>query len=132
RTTRHRMNLRDDHASKSSGLGVADADVIVVIDQQVPWIPVAEEPATGTYVAVVGNDPIATRIPVYEFRANLRAQCDIRLFLIELLETMRSLRTADQRSRHDARRRHYQDRASEAAAAQRDRQSRALTRTVPS
>jgi acetolactate synthase-1/2/3 large subunit len=53
-----------------------DADVVLVIDATVPWIPGTDAPSKNAYVAVMDADPIRTRIPTYEFTADLRIGSD--------------------------------------------------------
>jgi acetolactate synthase-1/2/3 large subunit len=51
---------------------VRDADVIIVLETRVPWIPGAGEPAPDAFIAAIGIDPIQSQIPTYEFTANQR------------------------------------------------------------
>lgn len=116
RATRHRMNIRDDHPSRWAGgtynsAGIArndglirldEADAILVVDHLVPWIPARERPQQGAWIAVVGADPGAVNVPLYEFPAHLRMVADPGLFFAALLERMRSARSSDQETRiHD-------------------------------
>ena len=95
-STRHRMNLRDDHPCRWHGSTLAEADAVLAVEHPVPWIPVREQPSTATWIGVVGTDPLQGEIPVYEFPASLRLQVDPARFLMRLHETMRRLaRPAD-------------------------------------
>lgn len=59
------------------GIGsLADADVILVLEAAVPWMPGPNEPSPGTYVAVVDVDPVKERLPTFEFTADLRMRAD--------------------------------------------------------
>ena len=49
-----------------------DADVVLALEANVPWIPGANEPSDKAYVAYVHNDSVQNRIPTYEFTADLR------------------------------------------------------------
>jgi acetolactate synthase-1/2/3 large subunit len=92
RPSRHRMNLRDDHPSRYASWKLAEADAVLVLEAQIPWIPAQEEPPPGAWVAVAGTDPAALEIPLYEFRAHQRITADPAEFLLQLEEEMRSRR----------------------------------------
>jgi acetolactate synthase I/II/III large subunit len=53
---------------------ITDADLILVIDADAPWMP-DRCPGPDAYVAVVGSDSINTKIPTLEFEADLRLNC---------------------------------------------------------
>ncbi len=63
-----------DHPLHRSGPPLEEADVVLVVDAEVPWIPGVGGPHRGAKVAFVGPDPIAARIPTVEFTADLRLQ----------------------------------------------------------
>jgi acetolactate synthase-1/2/3 large subunit len=49
-----------------------DADAVLVIEANVPWMPGANAPGPDAYIAVVDNDPAKLRYPTYEFTASVR------------------------------------------------------------
>ena len=49
---------------------LGDADAVIVLDCDVPWIPAQGEPAAGVPVVQVGADPLFGRYPVRGFRAD--------------------------------------------------------------
>lgn len=102
--SRHRMNLPDDHPAGIAPSSVADADAVLVVEHPVPWIPVRAQPRASAFVAVVGEDPAQTSIPVYEFRAHERVVASSAPFLAALIEEMRRVRTASDAERHRTRR----------------------------
>ncbi len=66
--------LRSDHpmhAGYDSGPLVAEADVILVIDSQVPWIARNVQPGPDAKVIHVGPDPLFQRLPVRSFQSDL-------------------------------------------------------------
>jgi acetolactate synthase-1/2/3 large subunit len=65
-----------NHALHQDASALKDADLVLVIDAAVPWIPGGDAPPKTAYVAVLDADPIRTRIPTYEFTANLRVGSD--------------------------------------------------------
>jgi acetolactate synthase-1/2/3 large subunit len=50
---------------------IAKADVIVVLDSVVPWIPASGGPRRDAKVIHISNDPLATRYPFREIEADL-------------------------------------------------------------
>jgi acetolactate synthase-1/2/3 large subunit len=58
-----------------------DADVLVLLDVDVPWIPSRDGPAASTFIAECGPDPLFSRYPIRNHRADLRITCSIRLLL---------------------------------------------------
>lgn len=113
RATRHRMNLADDSPA-SVAPRLADADVVVVLEYPVPWLPAAESPRPGAFIATVGEDPAVAMVPLYEFPADVRITADAERFLRDLLETLRRLRTPAHAASH----------AERWAAMQREKQAR--------
>jgi acetolactate synthase I/II/III large subunit len=65
-----------DHPLYADAAALRDADVVLIIDAAVPWLPGVNAPSAAAFVAVVGIDPIFGRIPTYEFGASLRATAD--------------------------------------------------------
>ena len=56
---------------------LADADVVVTIEAEVPWVPAGPNaPSPDAFVAAIGIDPVRQRIPTYEFTADLRVASD--------------------------------------------------------
>jgi acetolactate synthase-1/2/3 large subunit len=102
--TRYRMNLRDNHPCAAPRASVADADVVLVIEHPVPWVPAEHEPSDEAWVAVVGTDPVESQIPLYEFRAAARTVAEPAAFLESLRATLERLAGPGDRERADRRR----------------------------
>ncbi|MBV8509258.1 MAG: hypothetical protein JO289_03750, partial [Xanthobacteraceae bacterium] len=66
--------FRFNHYLYQGSTAITDADFVLVIDADAPWMP-DKGPGQDAYVAVVGSDSICTRIPTLEFTANLRLNC---------------------------------------------------------
>jgi len=64
-------NTHPCHAGYETTPWLAHADLIVVLDCDVPWIPAQGEPAPGVPVIHVGCDPLFARYPTRGFRADL-------------------------------------------------------------
>lgn len=88
RTAGVRMNLPTEHPAQLGAHDVTAADVVIVLDHHVPWIPAYGGPPAGAFVAFVGVDPIAAEIPLHEFRAQLRLFAAAAPFLRSLREEM--------------------------------------------
>ncbi|MBX6750932.1 MAG: thiamine pyrophosphate-requiring protein [Micromonosporaceae bacterium] len=103
RTTRYRMSLPSDHPAHLGAPDVTAADVVVVVDHHVPWIPAHGGPPADAFVSVVGVDPVAAEVPLHEFRAHQRLFAAAGPFLRDLrAELTRAASAAD---RERARRR---------------------------
>ena len=69
-----------------------EADAVLVFDAPVPWIPGPNAPTVGrAYIAIVGLDPVFSRIPTYEFGASLRATADPVQAIVALGSEVRAL-----------------------------------------
>lgn len=76
-----------------------DADVVLVLEADVPWVPGRNSPPEDAYVAAVGFDPIKLRIPTYEFTADLRVAADPLRAVHAITEVARGLLTDADRKR---------------------------------
>jgi len=65
-----------NHPLFAAKRSVADADVVVTIEAEVPWVPGPNGPSPDAFVAAIGVDPVRHRIPTYEFTADLRITSD--------------------------------------------------------
>jgi acetolactate synthase-1/2/3 large subunit len=88
-------------------VSLADADVVVALDANVPWVPGASAPPPSAYVAVIDADPIRARIPTFEFTADLRLTSGPLGAIEALTAVVRETITAADRARIDARRARY-------------------------
>jgi acetolactate synthase-1/2/3 large subunit len=65
-----------NHPLYQGTISLADADFVLVLDADVPWMPGPHAPPSDAYVAVVALDPIKAAFPTYEFTADLRLVAD--------------------------------------------------------
>ena len=95
--TRH-VNVPADHplhAGYAVDAVLADADVLLVLDHDVPWIPGTAGPRPDAVVVQAGPDPHFTRYPVRTHRADLSiTACSAAL--LQALTTAMAQRTSDQ------------------------------------
>ena len=80
-----------------------EADAVLVLEADVPWVPGRGAPGADAWIAAVGHDPIKLRIPTYEFTADLRAAADPRRAVQAIADAARTLLTAEDRARIEQR-----------------------------
>jgi acetolactate synthase I/II/III large subunit len=68
-----------------------EADVVLVIESTIPWIPGENAPAPDAFIAVCSTDAIQARIPTYEFEAHIRVSADPYACIIALLDAVQGL-----------------------------------------
>ncbi len=59
------------HAGFDPGPLVAESDLIIALDCEVPWLPRSVSPPAGARIVHIGVDPLYTRIPVRSFAVDL-------------------------------------------------------------
>ncbi|HET9717147.1 MAG TPA: thiamine pyrophosphate-requiring protein [Pseudolabrys sp.] len=62
------------HFGFEPGALLADADLVIVLESDVPWIPHLQHPPGGCRVAHVGEDPFYVRYPMRSFQSDLAVQ----------------------------------------------------------
>jgi acetolactate synthase-1/2/3 large subunit len=67
------------------------ADAILVLDALAPWSPQLHRPAPKARVIHLGQDPLATRTPVRNFRSDLSIPCDLADGIVALKAAMDGL-----------------------------------------
>lgn len=73
------LNLPTTHPMLLGGVTpniLGYADLILILDAIVPWIPRVAEPNPGCTVIRLGHDPLNARIPFEGFRNDMSAACD--------------------------------------------------------
>ena len=107
-----------DHPLYQSVTSFKDADLVLVLDCDVPWNPGPSAPPPDAKVIVVDIDPIRTKIPTFEFTADLRITSDSLLFI-------RALQSECERLISNADRNRFAERASRWGDAARERVQKA-------
>jgi acetolactate synthase-1/2/3 large subunit len=90
------------HAGWEPHALLREADLVLVVDCDVPWIPGQGGPKAGATVVHIGPDPLFARYPMRSFRTDVALTGLVAPTLAQLLE--RALRHAPARSKLDARR----------------------------
>jgi acetolactate synthase I/II/III large subunit len=86
---RERLNMATTHAcyvpdAESGAALLAEADAVLVVDSDVPWIPLRAAPGGHATVVQVDADPVRPTTPGWGFEADHRVQSDPRIALREL------------------------------------------------
>jgi acetolactate synthase-1/2/3 large subunit len=72
------------HAGFDPSTDLADADVVMVLDLLVPWVPVRQKLRPGVKIIQVGEDPLHARFPVRSFPADVTLAGDVQTVLAAL------------------------------------------------
>ena len=89
-----------DHPLMLADTDLSGADVVLVLDADIPWIPGPTAPGPHAWVAVVALDPIKRKFPTYEFTADLRLTADPLLALRAIEAAARPVIGADDTRRY--------------------------------
>ena len=79
------------YAGSDIGSALADADVVVVLEADVPWTPKRHQPAEGCQVIGIGDDPLFSAYPVRGFQVDLNLAGTPRLVIQALVDTVREI-----------------------------------------
>jgi acetolactate synthase-1/2/3 large subunit len=97
-----------NHPLNLGAAKLSDADVVVALDANVPYVPGPAAPPASAYVAVIDPDPVRAGIPTYEFTADLRLTAGALGAIGALTEAVRATmsdadrgRIAERRARYD-------------------------------
>jgi acetolactate synthase-1/2/3 large subunit len=74
--TRCYLSFPMDHPLMLTDADLSGADVVLVLDADVPWIPGPAAPGERAWIAAVALDPVKLKFPTYEFTAQLRLAAD--------------------------------------------------------
>jgi len=83
-------NTHDYHLGVNSGPYVKDADVIVVVEADVPWYPQQAKPSENAKVIQIARDPNYGAIPIRNFPKDISIGGDPKLALELLAQELRS------------------------------------------
>jgi acetolactate synthase I/II/III large subunit len=116
---RNRANFPADH-DLHQGYAVApllrDADVVLALDHDYPYIPPLVQPAPDSYIIQLDLDPLKERIPLWTFPVDLPVRADTAVALDAIADTAEGLLTSTDQARIASRR----QRLAERHARQRD------------
>ena len=120
-------NVNHEMACFAGGLPgryLADADVGLIVDSDVPWIPSQTEPSPDAFWAHIDIDALKTGSPVWSFPADLRLEGRSATILGQLIERLRPRQNESRRAaaarRVELLRSHAESRRAAAAEAAED------------
>jgi acetolactate synthase-1/2/3 large subunit len=102
-STRNYMSFPMAHPLMQLDADLSGGDVVVVLEAEVPWMPGPRAPKDDAWIAVLGHDPIKSKIPTYEFTADMRLPGDPLNTIRALLAEVRGKITPAQRETAAAR-----------------------------
>ena len=83
-------NTHDFHLGVSSAPYIKDADVVVVVESDVPWYPFQGKPPEGGKVIQIARDPNYSAIPIRNFPKDISIGGDPKLALELLAQELKS------------------------------------------
>jgi len=107
-----RMNFPTNHplfAGDSAEPFLKDADVILIIDKQVPYVPANFQPSPHTKIIYIDIDPVKTSYPSWNFPADIRIQADSSRAVPALGRAVREILTPDDKKRYRERFQRHQE-----------------------
>jgi acetolactate synthase I/II/III large subunit len=87
---------------------LAEADFVLVVDSDVPWIPTVSRPSKGAAIAIIDVDPLKESTPLWSIKARQCYRADAATALAQL--NARLDRVGIDEKAADRRRRHYAER----------------------
>jgi acetolactate synthase I/II/III large subunit len=74
---------------------LARADVVLVVDSHVPWIPTTSRPSPGAAIYAIDVDPLKPTIPMWQIPARRFAAADSRVALAQIARLVRNENLAE-------------------------------------
>ncbi len=108
----------------------SEADAILVLDANVPWVPGPAAPPDDAFIAVIDPDPIKARTPTFEFTADVRLNAGSLGAIAALTAAVRALLVPGDDAHITARRERY-DEAHRSATAERENDARTRSAMTP-
>ena len=105
------LNMPTEHPlyRANAGKALGTADVVLLLDVDVPWIPRVANPSAKARIAQLDIDPLKSTIQVWGFPVDLPIQADTSKAISELLAAVKRLATPAARERWADRRRQLED-----------------------
>ena len=115
-TSADRLNFPMTHWAYGTGPAAKDADVVLVMEDVVPFTPGRGSPSAGAKIAWVAIDPVLSRYKTMEFRADLWLPASVAAVARAVHEAATSLLTRSDMSRIADRRARLEQRKQELVA----------------
>lgn len=86
------------HFGYETGTLLTEADLVIALDSDVPWMPHLQQPQAGARIVHIGEDPFFVRYPMRSFPSDITIQAGVVNALRALDETVgQKLQTAEAR-----------------------------------
>lgn len=111
--TRTRVNFPTDHplyGGENPAPYLREADVVLVVDHDVPYIPALARPRPEAKIIHIDIDPVKASIPLWNFPVDLSIEANSARAIPALTEAARGRLTASDQSRIEARRQQLTER----------------------
>ena len=107
--TRGPLNAPADHPLVIDDINAAirEADVVLLLDVDVPWIPKQVQPESDARIAQIDIDPLKETISLWGFPVDLPIQADTSKALPGLIDAVKRRASADRKRTWSARRQRY-------------------------
>lgn len=105
--TRGPVNFPSSHPlflEDGTGSALGDADLVLLLDVDVPWVPKYGSPGQAARIAQIDIDPLKATIPLWGFPVDLPIQADTAKALPPLRAAVERLATPELRARWQVRR----------------------------
>ena len=93
---------------------LAEADFILVVDSDVPWIPTVSKPSDGASIAIIDVDPLKQSTPLWSIKARQCYRADAATAFAQLNAHLDRIEIDEEAA--ERRRRHYSERHRERKA----------------
>ncbi len=87
------------HLGFDTTTAVATSDLVVVVEHDVPYVPLDGEPGAGTRLVHIGHDPYCQNVQTWGFPSDLGVRADSRRTLLALHEAVSARLDAQARAR---------------------------------
>jgi hypothetical protein len=71
------------------------ADAVLFLESDVPWVPAKTQPSTTAFIAHAGIDPLFARYPMRSFRSDLSITASVQSLLSALIAALEQSRDAE-------------------------------------
>lgn len=131
---REYLNLPSDHPcyipeDREAAERLRTADVVLLVDVEVPWVPLDRRPPEDARVIQIDLDPVKASMVNWGFAVDLPIQADSRKALPQLVDALEAERTPERTDRWAKRREQLTEAARRRSAARADLQRQERSRT---
>ncbi|MDE3111751.1 MAG: thiamine pyrophosphate-requiring protein [Chloroflexota bacterium] len=98
------LSFPTSHPLRASPQEIREADVVLILDADVPWLPPDDAPPASAFVAQIDIDPNKSTIQLWGFPVDLPIQADTAKALPRLRAALETAGTNERRARWAARR----------------------------